>query len=97
MPTCPRMSQTASQHAHVPLSFFCRPTRAATSCVRCAQDMGNVDDFDTSLLEQRLAKGEIIDYEWPAQRPKSMAAPSAIRKGGGFQKTASDEDSDLDG
>jgi len=61
------------------------------------QELGNDDEFDTSLLEQRLAKSDIIDYEWPAQRPKSMAAPSGIRKGGaGFQKTGSDEDSDLD-
>ena len=61
------------------------------------QELGNTDEFDTSVLEQRLAKSEIIDYDWPAQRPQFMEAPKAVRKGGaGFQKTESDEDSDLD-
>jgi len=60
-------------------------------------ELGNTDDFDISVLEQRLAKSDIIDYEWPAQRPKAYEPPKAIRKGGaGFQRTESDEDSDLD-
>ncbi len=57
--------------------------------------MGNTDDFDTELLEQRLAKSEIIDYDWPAVKPKALAGPGkAVRKG--FDKTGSDEDSDFD-
>mmetsp|Transcript_31194 Transcript_31194/g.79528 ORF Transcript_31194/g.79528 Transcript_31194/m.79528 type:complete len:212 (-) Transcript_31194:958-1593(-) len=58
-------------------------------------ELGNTDDFDTELLEQRLAKSEMIDYDWPAARPKALAGPGkALRKGG--KTTASDEDSDFD-
>eukprot|EP00983_Pelagomonas_calceolata_P006026 200464-Pelagomonas_calceolata.AAC.3 len=74
-------------------------TAALCGWVLCmnTQELGNTDDFDISVLEQRLAKSDIIDYEWPAQRPKAYEPPKAIRKGGaGFQRTESDEDSDLD-
>lgn len=66
-------------------------------CSMHSQELGNTDDFDTDLLEQRLAKAEIIDYDWPAVKPKALAGTSkAIRRGAGYSKTGSDEDSDFD-
>mmetsp|Transcript_2404 Transcript_2404/g.4034 ORF Transcript_2404/g.4034 Transcript_2404/m.4034 type:complete len:211 (+) Transcript_2404:130-762(+) len=59
------------------------------------RELGNQDDFETELLEQRLARSEIIDHDTQMMKPKAMAGPSrALRKGG--QRTASDEDSDLE-
>ncbi|KAG2496146.1 hypothetical protein HYH03_005748 [Edaphochlamys debaryana] len=58
--------------------------------------LGGKDDFDTSVLAERLAKSEMIDYDWG---PKAAAAaPKGIRKGGkpSYKKTESDEDSDFD-
>lgn len=60
------------------------------------QDLGNTDEFETDLLAQRLAKSEIIDYDWPSMKPKSMAGPGKSVRKGGYQKTGSDEDSDFD-
>lgn len=57
------------------------------------QEFGNKDDFETEVLEQRLAKGEVIDYTWPVAQAKQMVQKS-VRKG--FSKTESDEDSDFD-
>lgn len=59
------------------------------------QDLGNTDEFDTVLLEQRLAKADIIDYEWAAQKPQTGEG-SGVRKGGKYVTTGSDEDSDFD-
>lgn len=60
-------------------------------------DMGGTDDFETDLLAERLAKGEMIDYSAPTWVGLNKKAdPKKIRKGG-FQKTDSDEDSDFDG
>ncbi len=60
--------------------------------------LGGKDDFDTSVLAERLAKSEMIDYDWSHGGKAAAAAPSAIRKGGaaGFKRTDSDEDSDFD-
>lgn len=66
------------------------------SCTLRAQELGNTDDFDTELLEQRLAKSEIIEYDWPAVKPKALAGPSKNLRKGGYQATGSDEDSDFD-
>ncbi|GFH16384.1 thioredoxin domain-containing protein [Haematococcus lacustris] len=60
------------------------------------QDFGNTDDFETDVLEQRLAKSEMLDYEWPAQRPKALAGPAKALRKGGVDRTGSDEDSDFD-
>ncbi|KXZ55255.1 hypothetical protein GPECTOR_3g394 [Gonium pectorale] len=60
--------------------------------------LGGKDDFDTSVLAERLAKSEMIDYDWSAGGKAAAAAPKGIRKGGGgaYKKTESDEDSDFD-
>lgn len=58
------------------------------------QDLGNSDEFETELLAERLAKSEMIDYDFPRLRPQ-QATQAKVRKGG-FQKTESDEDSDFD-
>ncbi|GLC37943.1 hypothetical protein PLESTF_000607900 [Pleodorina starrii] len=60
--------------------------------------LGGKDDFDTSVLAERLAKSEMIDYDWSAGNKAAAAAPKGIRKGGGgsYKRTESDEDSDFD-
>jgi hypothetical protein len=61
-----------------------------------SQELGNTDDFETELLEQRLAKSELIDYDWPAMKPKALAGPGKAVRKGGAPRTESDEDSDFD-
>ncbi|KAL6747959.1 hypothetical protein V8C86DRAFT_3115934 [Haematococcus lacustris] len=61
-----------------------------------SSDFGNTDDFETDVLEQRLAKSEMLDYKWPAQRPKALAGPAKVLWEGGVDRTGSDEDSDFD-
>ncbi len=63
--------------------------------------MGGKDDFETSVLEERLAKSDMLDYDWAAGGKAAAAAPKGIRKGGAggggaFKRTESDEDSDFD-
>jgi len=57
--------------------------------------VGGKDDFETEVLEDRLAKSEIIDMDYARHRPQQTQASKSVRKGG-FQKTESDEDSDFD-
>ncbi|KAG2444876.1 hypothetical protein HXX76_001614 [Chlamydomonas incerta] len=60
--------------------------------------LGGKDDFETSVLAERLAKSDMIDYDWSAGGKAAAAAPKGIRKGGSksYKKTESDEDSDFD-
>ena len=56
-------------------------------------DMGGKDDFPTSVLAARLcAAGLLFEDAAAAAKP----APSRGLRQGGFQRTASDEDSDFD-
>lgn len=42
------------------------------------QELGNQDDFETELLEQRLASSEIIDQDARPVKPASMAGESSL-------------------
>lgn len=56
-------------------------------------ELGGKDDFPTSVLAQRLsAANAIFEDATAAAKP----APSKNLRTGGFQRTASDEDSDFD-
>lgn len=58
-------------------------------------DLGGVDDFQTDLLAQRLAKADVIDYDWGRG---AVSAPAEQAKGirKSVHRTESDEDSDFD-
>ncbi|PNH07845.1 Thioredoxin domain-containing protein 9 [Tetrabaena socialis] len=64
--------------------------------------LGGKDDFETSVLAERLAKSDMIEYDWSHGGKAAAAAPKGIRKGGGgkkaagYKRTESDEDSDFD-
>lgn len=58
--------------------------------------IGGKDDFSTEMLEERLAKSEMIEYDWAYQAKAQAAAPSSIRSGM-YTKSHSDEDSDFEG
>lgn len=60
-------------------------------------DVGGTDDFETDLLAERLAKGEMIDYSAPTWHGQHLRAEQQkkVRKGG-VDRTGSDEDSDFE-
>eukprot|EP00210_Caulerpa_lentillifera_P000740 g717.t1 len=60
-------------------------------------ELGGTDDFETHVLEDRLARSEVIfadETHMPSAKQETKS--STISKGLAFQKTASDEDSDFD-
>ena len=56
-------------------------------------EFGGKDDFPTAALAQRLCSAGLI-YEDPTAAAKPP--PSKTLRTGGYQRTASDEDSDFD-
>lgn len=61
------------------------------------EQLGGKDDFPTELLEERLAKAEMIDYDWGHGSKAAAAAASKSVRSGQYMKSQSDEDSDFEG
>lgn len=49
------------------------------------------------MLEQRLAKSEMIEYDWNAGKQAAGAGGSKSVRSGQYMKSQSDEDSDFEG
>lgn len=61
--------------------------------------LGGLDDFETESLERRLLECDVVEAmpQTAAEDDNQLDGPSGkVRKGGAFQRTASDEDSDFD-
>ncbi|MEW5305295.1 MAG: hypothetical protein WDW38_005662 [Sanguina aurantia] len=59
--------------------------------------LGGKDDFSTEVLEERLAKSEMIDYDWGHHsRAAAAATEGKSIRSGIYTSTGSDEDSDFE-